>query len=357
MREVNYMTQVLHMNIEKENKMKLLCFSFSDKGNLLGEKLEQLLNTTYEIRHINSKKSDIPIKKIIEDEFNNFDGIIFISATGIAIRYIAKHIKDKKTDPAVLVIDDLGRFVISLLSGHLGGANELASQLADYLKATAVITTATDGRGIEAIDMYSKRKNYAMLDMEAVKDVTSLMVNNKTIGIYSSYDEDINYENIIRVEDLENLPKEIEGLIIVSNRKVDCNRELPVARLVPKDINLGIGCKRGVETKRILRAIYDTLEGQGIYKESLKSMGTVEVKKDELGILEAREILEIPLKIFTIEELKTVEDRFKGSEFVRKTIGVSCVSEPSAFLLGDEMIVLKSTHNGITVSVSEGGKK
>lgn len=355
MREVNYMTQVLHMNIEKENKMKILCFSFSNKGALLGTKLEGLYSNVYDIKHINNKEVDGGIKSILEESFKNADGLIFISATGIAIRYISKFVKDKKMDPAILVIDDMGKFVISLLSGHLGGANELSNKIARDISAIPVITTATDGRGIEAIDMYSKRKNYHMLDMTSVKDVTAAMVNGEKIAIYSDYKEDINYNNFTLIDSLDNIDNDIRALVIVSNKKIDLSLDIPYTVLVPKDINIGIGCKRGVETSRIISAIYEVLDRENIYVESLRKMGTVEVKKDEVGILEAKDILNIPLEIFTIEELKKVESIFEGSEFVRKTIGVSCVSEPSAYLLGEKMIVLKSVHNGITISISQGG--
>lgn len=335
--------------------MKIVCFSFTEKGNELGEKIKSLKSPNYNFEHLRNKSIEGGVKSLVEKSFRAYDGIVFISATGIATRYIAPFIRDKKTDPAIIVIDDLGRFVISLLSGHLGGANELTNYLAGELKSIPVVTTATDGRGIEAVDIYAKRRGYHMVDMTDVKNVTSLMVDGKKIGIYSSYDEDINYKNIVRLEDLNKIEEDIKGLIIVSNKKLKLDLDIAYTVLVPRDINIGIGCKRGVETERILRAIYDSLDGENLYRESLREMGTVEVKKDEAGILEASEILKLPLRIFTIEELSQVEDRFEGSDFVKSTIGVSCVSEPAAYLLGKNMLLLKSTHKGITISISEGG--
>ncbi len=335
--------------------MKIICFSFTKKGGEVGDKIARIRSKDYEFYHIRNKDLDGGVKSIMETSFNDYDGIVFISATGIAIRYIAPFIRDKKTDPAIIVIDDLKRYVISLLSGHLGGANDLSNYLAKKLGALAIVTTATDGRGIEAIDVYAKRKGYFMPNMEGVKRLTSLMVNGDKLGIYSPYPEDINYKNLVKLESLDNIDKDIKGIIIVSNKILNLDLGIEYTVLVPKNINIGIGCKKGVDGARIYKSIVDTLKEKNIYMEAIRALGTVEIKKDEAGILETRDRLRVPLKIFTVEELKTVEDRFEGSEFVKKTIGVSCVSEPAAYLLGKNMLVLKSTHNGITISVSEGG--
>lgn len=354
MKEVSFMTQALPMNTEKGNRMDIICFSFTKKGGELGDRLEKLAGN-YRISHLRNKDIEGGVKSLVESSFEKYDGIIFISATGIAVRYIAAHVRDKRQDPAVIVMDDLGRFVISLLSGHLGGANELANFLAQGLGAIPVVTTATDGRKIEALDIYAKRRNYSMENMEDVKKITALMVNGDRLGIYSEGQEDINYGNLLKLESLDNIDPEVRGLIIVTSRSLDLDLDLPYAVLIPKNINIGIGCKRGMETGRILRAIEDTLRGQNIYMEALREMATVEVKKDEEGILEASRILNIPLRIFTVNQLRELEDKFEGSDFVKKTIGVSSVSEPAAYLLASEMLVLKSVHNGITISVSKGG--
>lgn len=163
---------------------KIAVYSFTEKGNLLGEKLSGL-EDDFIIDHFYNAKTAGGIRSLIPDDFKNRDALIFISSTGIAVRMIKDYIKDKTQDPAVLVIDDLGRFVISLLSGHLGGANALTERIAKLLGAVSVITTASDGRNIEAVDLFAQKNNYAILSMEDAKIITSLMVDGKTIGFYS----------------------------------------------------------------------------------------------------------------------------------------------------------------------------
>ncbi|EGC76826.1 cobalamin biosynthesis central domain-containing protein [Treponema denticola] len=161
---------------------KIAVYSFTEKGNLLGEKLSGLDS---QIEHFYNAKTAGGIRSLIPDDFKNRDALIFISSTGIAVRMIKDYIKDKTQDPAVLVIDDLGRFVISLLSGHLGGANALTEKIAKLLGAVSVITTASDGRNIEAVDLFAQKNNYAILSMEDAKVITSLMVDGKAIGFCS----------------------------------------------------------------------------------------------------------------------------------------------------------------------------
>ena len=163
---------------------KIAVYSFTEKGNLLGEKLSGL-EDDFIIDHFYNAKTAGGIRSLIPDDFKNRDALIFISSTGIAVRMIKDYIKDKTQDPAVLVIDDMGRFVISLLSGHLGGANALTEKIAKLLGAVSVITTASDGRNIEAVDLFAQKNNYAILSMEDAKIITSLMVDGKAIGFYS----------------------------------------------------------------------------------------------------------------------------------------------------------------------------
>jgi len=209
--------------------MKIGCFSFSDKGKELGDKLAYLSKidqSNYTIYHFNNSQIKGGIKSLLENAWEEYDGLIFIAATGIAVRMIAPYIKNKTLDPAVVVIDDLGKFSISLISGHLGGANELARCLADKIKATSVITTASDNREIEAIDIFAKQNNYYMEDMESVKDITSMMVEGKAIGFYSEMDSVIGYDNLFIIKDLENIDREIDGIIVVTSSKID-NLHLP----------------------------------------------------------------------------------------------------------------------------------
>ena len=149
-----------------------------------------------------------------------------------------------------------------------------------------------------------------------------------------------------------NIKDYIKGLIIVSDELIDLKLDIPVAFLRPKTINIGIGARKNIDTKIVIEAIKRAFKKANLSINSIGKIATVEVKKDEKGILEAGKYFNKDIRIFTIEDLKTVESLFKGSDFVKETIGVSAVSEPSAYLLGREMLLEKYIYNGVTISLS-----
>lgn len=335
--------------------MKIACISFTQLGKEIGEKLVKLSskNNEYTVHHFINSEINGGIKSIIVCLFDEYDGLIFISATGIAVRLINPYIINKTVDPAIVVVDDEGNFSISLLSGHIGGANEVAKWVADTIGAIPVITTASDNRGIESIDLFAMKNNYYMENMRAIKDITAMMVNKNKIGFYSELKEVIKYDNLKIIDNFQDIDHSIKGVIIVSSQK-DIN--IPYekyCRLIPKNINIGIGCRRGMEGKRIIEAIENILTQLNLSFNAIKAIGTIEVKKDEIGIIEACNHFNCPLKIFTLEEIKKVEDNFPKSQFVKETIGVYSVSEPSAHLLGGKMLTGKIKIDGITISISK----
>ena len=332
--------------------MNLACLSFTDKGKLLGERLLSICDN-YKVEHISNSEAEGGIKGFLESSWSKYDGFIFISATGIAVRLINPYIESKAKDPAIVVVDDEGKFSISLLSGHLGGANEIAKTIGGYLGATSVITTASDNRGIDSIDMFAKENDYYIEDLSTVTKITSMMVNNKVVGIYTEDEKLIRYPNLIKVDDLRDIDNSIEGIIIITSNKEISSLDIPYTILRPKNINIGIGCRKGVGVEVIMEAIDLALNKSNLSSESIKSMGTVEIKKDEAGIIEAAEHYNCPLRIFTIKELLPLEDMFQKSQFVKDTIGVSSVSEPCAYLLGGKPILGKFIHKGVTISINK----
>lgn len=333
--------------------MKIACLSFTDKGFELGDKLQSIDTDKYKIKHYFNRDIDVGIKNILGFIWKEYDGIIFISATGIAVRMSAPFIQDKTVDPAVVVIDDLGKFVISLLSGHIGGANKITLDIASLIGANPVITTATDNRLIESIDLFANTNNYYIEDINSITKIVSLMVNGKKVGLYTEDDKIIDYKDALIVKDLDNIDQTIEGLIVVSSKTKIEDISIPFTILRPKNINIGVGCRKRVEAIRIINAIEDELEELGLSTQSIKKIGTVEVKKDEKGIIETSQHFNCPLKIFSIDQIKDIEGKFSKSQFVKDTIGVYSVSEPVAFLLGGEMISEKSKYDGITISISK----
>lgn len=338
--------------------MKIACLSFSERGKKLGEKIKELSinDDKYIVHHFSNREIEGGIRSLMVYLAMEYDGLVFISATGIAVRLMNPYIIDKTVDPAVVVVDDMGNFSISLLSGHIGGGNELAKWIGDIIGATPVITTASDNRGIEAIDIFSIKNNYHMKNMKAVKNITAMMVDGKKIGFYSEMDKIIEYDNLVVLESLDNIDSNIDGIIIVSSQydmeleKLKSKYE--ICQLIPRNINIGVGCRRGIEGTKIIEAIRKELGKLNIYTKGIKNIGTVEVKKDEVGIIETAKYFDCPLKIFTLDEILEVEEKFEKSQFVKNTIGVYSVSEPSAYLLGGELLTSKSKHKGITISIA-----
>lgn len=335
--------------------MRVACLSFTNKGKILGDMIAHSSGDRISsIDHYVNSEVECGIKDLMEELVDRYDGLIFISATGIAVRMMNPYIKDKTIDPAVVVVDDLGKFSISLLSGHIGGGNELAKWIANIVGAIPVITTASDNRGIESLDIFAVKNNYYMENMESIKRITSMMVNGKKIGFYSEMEDRIDYDNLVILDDLENIDFDIEGLIIVSSQCYMKDKSvIPYATLIPKNINIGIGCKKGIESSRIISAIEEIFHKLNLSIKGIKAIGTVEIKRHEKGIIEAAKYFNCPLKILTIEEIKKVEERFEKSQFVKDTIGVYSVSEPCAYLLGGKIISGKTKHGGITISIAK----
>ena len=274
----------------------------------------------------------------LEKEFNNYEGHIFIMATGIVIRKIANLIKSKDIDPAVVVIDENLNFAISLLSGHLGGANDLAKIAQEKLGVTPIITTSSDVTGKIAVDTLAQKLNGQMESLEKAKKVTSLIVDGKEVTIL--FPDNINFSG------------KGEGAIIVSNKE-----NIETIRVYPKNLIIGLGARKNIDKEKVLEAINLAFEKNNLSKKSIKKFTTVDLKKDEQGILEAISQLGFEsIDIISREDILPIENLFEGSEFVKKEIGVSCVSEPCAYLASNrqgKFLEKKFRHEGVTVSIYE----
>lgn len=313
-------------------------------GNIAREYKEKLKD--YEIDVFTLKKYDVENTIQIEDfagnineKFSQYDGHIFIMASGIVIRKIASLIGTKDKDPAVLLIDEGKHFVISLLSGHLGGANELTYSLANILKLVPVITTSSDVTGKIAVDTISQKINAELEDLKSAKDVTSLIVNGQKVNILLPKNVKVSDKN------------SADGFVLVSNKK-----NIEYTRIYPKNLILGIGCKKDIKAEDILSAIEDCLDKNNLDIKSVKKVATVDVKENEKGLIDAAKFLNLDLEIISRDEIKKIQNQFEGSDFVEKTIGVRAVSEPVALLssVGNgKFLVMKEKYNGITISIYE----
>ncbi|AKL93581.1 cobalamin (vitamin B12) biosynthesis CbiG protein CbiG [Clostridium aceticum] len=297
---------------------------------------------------------DPDLKTLVGEIFHTVDQLIFIMATGIVVRHIAPHLRDKRQDPGVLVIDEKGTNVISLLSGHIGGANSFTLKIADLLGANPVITTASDVRETMAVDTLAQSLGCRITDWQLTKKITAHIVNGGKVGIYWDKSFSIklpeSYENLEKFDDLYH---QTYG-IYVGNRCITLQGS-NLLQLYTQNIVIGIGCRRGIDAATILEEIKSSLKEVGKRIESLKKLVTVDVKKDEEGLLEAARILNIPLEIIERQKIAEVEGLFQASSFVKETIGVGSVSEPCAYLGsgGGNLILKKRKNQGVTISIAE----
>lgn len=314
---------------------------YTDSHIFVSGRVYAMLNLASEeagqIRDVIEITSRIP--EALDTTFPRYDVHIFIAATGAVVRMIAGKFKSKDTDPAVITVDDHGNFVVSLLSGHLGGANEECRKIAQGIGAIPVVTTASDVGGKIAVDILSQKIKARLEDLEDAKRVTSLIVNGENVSLYLP-------ENIVDTGECSS------GAVIVSNRK-----KIEVSKIIPRNIVLGIGCKRGVTKEHIMEKLKYVMENQNLEMSSIRKAASAWVKSDEKGLLEAMEELSIPLQFFEKEEILEVEDLIEDrSEYVKKTIGVYGVSEPCAYLASSrkgKFLVKKVKLDGMTLSIFE----
>lgn len=299
----------------------------------------------------------------VDTIFHKYDIIIFIMSTGIVIRVIAKHLKHKAVDPAILVMDEKGKFVISLLSGHIGGANEETKKVAKILGAQAVITTASDVKNSIAVDTLAMKLGCEIGSFDDAKNITGLIVNDEKVGLITDVKIDVDLPHNIKLLNDKILNREslinkdydgLKGLIYISNKK-NITSNIPKVQLMPKNIIIGVGCKRDTESSRIIDAIKVSLDNLGLNEKSIKTISTVDIKKDEIGIIETSKYFDVNLEIIHRQEISEIENKFQSSDFVKKTIGVGSVCEPCGYISSNngKCIMNKKTFNGITLSIWE----
>lgn len=320
--------------------------------------LEKFLNPFHEANGLEPLKT--PLREWTGEQFTARDGLIFIGAAGIAVRAIAPWVKDKRTDPAVVVIDDCGRYSISLLSGHLGGANGLAEETAKITGGIPVITTATDLHGRFAVDNFAKEHGLWMSDMKTAKAVSADVLAGEPVGLFSDFPV------------MGSLP---EGF----TQKESCGRNvwitvkrepeeggflklfLPeggeVLRLVPRIVILGIGCKKGTGKEQIEAAVGEALSRWNIEPESAAAVATIDIKKEEAGLLSYVRDHGLSFHTYPAGRLLQAEGEFSPSSFVREITGVDNVCERAAVSLakdlgGGRLMMKKQAGGGVTVAAA-----
>lgn len=285
------------------------------------------------------------------------DAIIFLGATGIAVRAIAPFITGKAVDPAVLVIDEAGRYVISLLSGHLGGANALARTVAALIEAEPIITTATDAESAFAVDTFAKENGFLLTDLRKAKEVSAKVLRGEKLRIYS----DIPMERLVQRParyEAELVPaQDIDHADIIISYRTKLLNQATGLRLIAKRVHVGLGARKGVTQAEVAAAVATCLEDAGIDPRAVVDLVSIDLKKQEAGILAYSYESGVPFVTYTAEELRTVEGAFAGSSFVQSVTGVANVCErAAAFAAGRsghaEVLVHKTIHGNVTTAVA-----
>ncbi|WP_099467969.1 cobalt-precorrin 5A hydrolase [Konateibacter massiliensis] len=357
--------------------MKLAIVSFTKAGSILNDKMVRLLEPAHSCMGYYKGRCEagVELTKIEEDlqdwcerQFADMDGIIFIGACGIAVRTIAPFVKDKTKDPLVLVIDEGASFVISLLSGHIGGGNELTLEISRLLQATPVITTATDINGRFAVDVFAKREGLFITDMKMAKEVSAAVLEGQRIGLSTrlQIEGEIPKELVLPPVSDVVMPFDVFELNLANDDEntidtgicISYDEEKPFTNtlnLIPKRFILGIGCKKNIESKKLEEFLLNLLQEVQISVHAIKTIASIDLKVDEACIRAFSDKYEIPFVTYTAEELKAVEGDFQESDFVKQVTGVGSVCERSAIKACRKPATLfmrKRAYEGMTAALA-----
>ncbi len=337
--------------LNKGGKGGAAIFYITDNGFNLAKKIKRLY-------------SDVEVLKFkseaVSETWNERGNLIFVMAAGIVVRTIAPLIKDKRTDPAVVVLDEKGKFAVSLLSGHLGGANKIAKEIADFLGGQAVITTASDINNMPSIDLWAKENNLIIENWDALPNTAARFLNNGQLKVYSDIEISMPAE-FLRIKN----PADAD-VLITNKQKMDLN-VIPVQTgiqkkkqtahqlyLRPKNLIIGIGCNSRTPENEIEDAVKDTLIKNNLSFLSIRAIATIDIKGKEPGLIAFAKKYNLGIKTFTANELNTVKGVSK-SDVAFKATGAYAVAEPAAVLASEnrKLLVKKQKMGNVTVAIAE----
>ena len=283
--------------------------------------------------------------------FGHAEALVYVGATGIAVRAIAPHVKDKFSDPAVVSVDEAGRFAVPLLSGHVGGANELARAVAAVTGATPVVSTATDVNDLFAVDEWAARRGMRIKERVYAKQVSARLLEGGTVGYASDFD--MKWEppaGVIAVGSAQERSAIDLGFAVSLDDA--CQPFERTLHLVPRIATVGVGCRKGLDADVLLQAVDTALAKARVSSDAVRVLASIDVKKDEPAIRQLAESRGWALKFYTADELNAVPGDFSSSEFVKRTVGVDNVCERSALAEGGRLVLGKQPGNGATVAIA-----
>lgn len=275
--------------------------------------------------------------------FAEAQAMIFVGSVGIAVREIAPHVRSKATDPAVIAVDERGQFVVSVLSGHIGGANALTGRLAAALGATPVITTATDINHRFSVDAWAARRGYLISSLSAAKAVSAAVLEGE----------------VPLCADAPIVPPLPAGVCLGQSGAVGihigyrkCRPFETTLHLIPPVLQLGLGCRRGTEQDAARRAVEQVCRENAIDRRAICCAASIDLKADEAGLLEYCREEKLPISFHSAAALQAVPGEFTPSDFVRSVTGVDNVCERAALLGAERLIVRKTALDGVTVALA-----
>ena len=284
--------------------------------------------------------------RFYEEQFARADLMVFVGALGIAVRKIAPFVKDKSTDPAVVCLDEKGTFAISVLSGHIGGANAFAGMIAQAIDAVPVITTATDVNHRFSVDAWAAKHDMIIDDLKAAKAVSAAILEGD-VPMKSDLPAALPYPaGVIPASKGQG---SAPGILISWEIR---HPFTPTLRLIPNVLHLGIGCRKGTSKEQIRDLVDRVLEEYRVDRRAIKGVYTIDLKAEEEGLLAYCSENQWPLTVYTAEELNSVPGHFTGSEFVQSITGVDNVCERAALKEAERLVVPKTAEHGVTAALA-----
>jgi len=304
---------------------------------------------------------DGPLSETLAELFNRVDGLICVMATGVVVRLLAPHLRGKQVDPAVVVVDEAGHFAISLLSGHLGGANELAEEVAEIVGGQAVITTATDVNGLPAWDSVARRHDLLVEPIKRIKLLNGLLLQGAHVALVDPSGTVAGEFSAVPGVEISNsfaaaLQSGAEGLVFVTGRHLPQLEQIDsLLVLRPGCYAVGVGCNRGTGADEIEAVIRAEMEKAFLAPASIACLASIDAKQDEDGLLVAAERLGVALRFFARDDLNAVAAPSPPSDHALKAVGAKGVCEPAAVLASGmgRLLVKKKKSGNVTVAVAE----
>lgn len=317
--------------------MTIAYLSFTERGKELAERLRATFGGEATCTR---DAPGLTLSRWTADNFPVRRALVYVGAVGIAVRAIAPYLRGKTVDPAVVAVDECGRFAVPLASGHLGGANALARDIAALTGGTAVITTATDLRGAFAVDEWARRQNCAVIHPSAIKTVSAKVLASGTVRVRTAFPIDGDPPDGVTLSDAD------------ADIWVDVRRHGPLS-LSPRVLVLGVGCRRGTARETLARRFSALCETYDLWPEAFAAAATIDLKAREPGLLAFCDERGWPLHTFSADELRQVPGTFTASAFVERRTGVENVCERAAVRLSEgELLVKKYAGEGVTLAVA-----